>query len=253
MAEPREVAIRIRDLTAGYGNRAVLHHVNADISAGAITGLIGPNGAGKSTLIKALLGEIPSQGTRELYGRPLTHLRKVAYVPQRSGIDFTFPITAAEVAVQGTYAQLPWWRRPGKAERDWALECLDAVGMADHGDQRLGELSGGQAARVFIARALAQRPSVFLLDEPFAAIDASSEAQILGVLRERRDAGDAVLIVHHNLDQAPLYFDDLIVLNRTVLGAGPVESVFTPEVLGEAFPNALALAQLATTRQGDSA
>lgn len=221
----------------------MLQGVSFDVRAGALTGLIGPNGAGKSTLIKAVLGEIRSRGEVRIAGGQ--DLRNVAYVPQRSGIDFTFPITVEEVAVQGTFAHLPWWRRPGKAQRAWALECLDAVGMADFRNRSLGHLSGGQAARVFIARALAQQPQVFLLDEPFAAIDMASEEKILTVLRERASAGDAVLIVHHNLTQVPSYFDDLIALNRTVVGTGTVSEVFTPEVLAEAFPDAFAVAELA--------
>ena len=221
----------------------MLQGVSFDVRAGALTGLIGPNGAGKSTLIKAVLGEIRSQGLVRIAGGE--DLRNVAYVPQRSGIDFSFPITVEEVAIQGTFAHLPWWRRPGKAQRAWALECLDAVGMADFRNRSLGHLSGGQAARVFIARALAQQPQVFLLDEPFAAIDMASEEKILTVLRERASAGDAVLIVHHNLTQVPSYFDDLIALNRTVVGTGTVSEVFTPEVLAEAFPDAFAVAELA--------
>lgn len=237
------VALRVRDLFAGYGGVPVLRDVNFDLRAGALTGLIGPNGAGKSTLIKAVLGQVHSRGEVRIAGGE--DLRVVAYVPQRSGIDFTFPITVEEVALQGTFAHLPWWRRPGKAEREWALECLDAVGMAGLRHRSLGHLSGGQAARVFIARALSQRPEVFLLDEPFAAIDMASEDKILSVLRQRADAGEAVLIVHHNLTQVPSYFDDLIALNHTVIATGAVDEVFTPGVLAEAFPDAFAVAELA--------
>lgn len=241
----REPALAVRGLSAGYGGSPVLHDVDFEVRAGALTGLIGPNGAGKTTLIKAILGQVRSRGQVRIGGG--RDLRSVAYVPQRSGIDFTFPITAEEVAVQGTFAHLPWWRRPGRAERDWALECLAAVGMADVRHRSLGHLSGGQAARVFIARALAQRPDVFLLDEPFAAIDMASQERILAVLRERSAAGEAVLIVHHNLTQVPAYFDDLIALNRTVVASGPVGDVFTPAVLAEAFPEAYAVAELART------
>ena len=240
---PPRTALRVRDLSAGYGGTPVLQGVSFDVRAGALTGLIGPNGAGKSTLIKAVLGEIRSRGEVRIAGGQ--DLRDVAYVPQRSGIDFTFPITVEEVALQGTFAHLPWWRRPGRSERAWARECLEAVGMADFRNRSLGHLSGGQAARVFIARALAQQPRVFLLDEPFAAIDMASEERILDVLRERASAGDAVLIVHHNLTQVPSYFDDLIALNRTIVATGAVAEVFTPEVLAEAFPDAFAVAELA--------
>lgn len=220
----------------------MLDGVDLDVRAGAITGLIGPNGAGKSTLIKAILGEVAATGRIELAGAPLKDLRPIAYVPQRSTIDFTFPITAGDVAVQGTFAHLPWWRRAGASQREWALECLDDVGMAGHADTPIGELSGGQAARVFIARAIAQRPKLFLLDEPFAAVDAVSEEQILGALAQRRDAGAAIVVVHHHLEAAPQFFDDLIVLNRRVVAAGPVTDVFTQDVLQEAFANRAVLA-----------
>lgn len=243
MSTPPRIALSVRGLSAGYGGAPVLRDVSFDLRAGSLTGLIGPNGAGKSTLIKAVLGQVDSRGRVRIGGG--ADLRQVAYVPQRSGIDFTFPITVEEVAVQGAFAHLPWWRRPGKTERDWALECLEAVGMADFRHRSLGHLSGGQAARVFIARALAQRPQVFLLDEPFAAIDMASEKKILTVLRERADAGDAVLIVHHNLTQVPTHFDDLIALNRTVVATGAVGDVFTPDVLAEAFPDAFAVAEIA--------
>lgn len=250
VADPGDVALRVRGLRARYGSRIVLDGIDLDVHAGAITGLIGPNGAGKSTLIKAVLRQIAMTGRVELFGTPLKDLRAVAYVPQRTAIDFTFPITVLEVALQGVFAHLPWWRRPGRQEREWALACLDDVGMADHAESAIGELSGGQAARVFIARAIAQRPRLFLLDEPFAAVDVISEERILGVLGERRDAGDAVVIVHHNLDSAPQYFDDLIVLNRRVVGAGAMDTVFTQDVLEEAFPNAAVLAGLAGAGEG---
>lgn len=241
--------VRVRGLSARYAGVDVIHDVDLDLSGATVTGLLGPNGAGKSTLIKALLGQVPSRGRVERNdGRPLD-LRRVAYVPQRSGIDFTFPITAVDVVVQGTFAAMPWWRRPGRVERHWALECLNVVGLADHAERRLGDLSGGQAARVFIARALAQRPEVFLLDEPFAAIDVASEERILDVMFTVARAGSAVLVVHHNLDQAAEYFDEVIVLNRTVLAAGPPSRALTADVLTEAFPGDLMLARLTGPRE----
>lgn len=240
------IALRVRGLSAGYGGFDVLRGIDVDIRDGAMTGIIGPNGAGKSTFLKALIGQTRTGGTVELLGKPLRDLRPIAYVPQRAAVDFAFPITALEVASQGTYASLPWWRRPGRSEREWALECLDVVGMASVAHEPIGALSGGQAARVFIARALAQRPAAFLLDEPFAAIDVASAERIHNVLRRQADDGKAVVTVHHNLDQVAEFFDHIIVLAGDLIAAGPVDKAFTPAVLARAFPDAQALADLSS-------
>lgn len=242
--------IQVRDLAAGYGRGEVITNASFDIVPGAMTGIIGPNGAGKSTLLKALLRQIPFRGQVGGGGAPGLNLREVAYVAQQSGIDTSFPITVEQVVVQGTYAKLRWWQRPSHKDRQWASECLETVGMSEQRVSPIGELSGGQLARVLLARALAQRPSIYLLDEPFAAIDSTSERHIVEVLRRRRDAGDAVVIVHHNLDQVPMYFDRLIAVNRTVVAQGPLDQVLRPDVLARVFPDWAVWEQAGSTSRG---
>lgn len=242
--------IQVRDLAAGYGRGEVITSASFDIVPGAMTGIIGPNGAGKSTLLKALLHQIPYRGQVGGDAEAGLNLREVAYVAQHSGIDTSFPITVEQVVVQGTYAKLRWWQRPSNKERQWASECLETVGMSEQRACPIGELSGGQMSRVLLARALAQRPSIYLLDEPFAAIDSTSERRIIEVLRRRRDAGDAVVVVHHNLDQVPLYFDRLIAVNRTVVAQGPLDQVLTADVLAKVFPDWAVWEQAGSTPNG---
>lgn len=229
-----DIALKINGLYAGYNGIDVLSDITCDIPAGAITGILGPNGAGKSTLLKAILGAIPSRGRSTLTSGG--GIRQFAYMPQRTSIDLTFPITAEEVVLQGTYGTLSWWQRAPRKSR--AMHYLDLVGLTEKAKTPIGELSGGQLARVLLARALAGEPEVFLLDEPFAAIDARSIELIMGVLRECRDSGQAVVIVHHNLEQAKEFFDHLLIVNHRLVAAGPVADVYTPEVFTEAFGGA---------------
>ncbi|MCC6314457.1 MAG: metal ABC transporter ATP-binding protein [Thermomicrobiales bacterium] len=232
-----EPAISVRDLTAAYREESVLHEVDLDIPTGALAAIVGPNGAGKSTLIKAMLGLAPViAGAVEMFGRPYAEQRRlVAYVPQRSSIDWDFPTDALDVATMGTYGRLGWFRRPGAAERATAMAALTKVGMADFARRQISQLSGGQQQRVFLARALAQDAEIYLMDEPFAGIDATTGRAIVVLLRDLQARGKTVICVHHDLETAPEYFDWLVLLNRQLVAAGPFTETFTLDNLAAAY------------------
>ncbi|MBO2990051.1 metal ABC transporter ATP-binding protein [Leucobacter tardus] len=196
-------------------------------------GIVGPNGAGKSTLIKAMLGLVaPLTGRSEFFGAPLRRVRqRVGYMPQSTSVDWDFPTTVLDVAMMGTYGRLGWIRRPGAAERARAGEALEQTGIADLAVRQIGELSGGQRQRVFLARALAQDPDLFFMDEPFQGVDAKSQGAIVSVLHRLREAGKTVVIVHHDLATVREYCDHVTLLNGRVIASGPVDEVFTTELI----------------------
>lgn len=230
-------ALAVDGLRAGYIGHAVLEGVSFRLPRASMTGVVGPNGAGKSTLIKAMLGLLEgASGQVQVLGGTLRERQnRVAYVPQRSSVDWDFPATVRDVVVMGRYGRMPWWKWPGKAERLAAMDALERVGLADLADRRISDLSGGQQQRVFLARALAQEAELYLLDEPLAGVDAASEAVIIGILQGLRDQGGSIVAVHHDLATAPRYFDHLLLLNRQVVAVGPTNEVFTPEQLQQAY------------------
>lgn len=236
-------AVSVRQLFVSYHGKDALTDITFTLEPGRMIGIIGPNGAGKSTLLKSLLELIPrDKGEIEIFGRPLQEMRRrIAYVPQRSEIDLTFPITVFDTVLLGTYPRLGLFRRPKKQHKEWARHCLEKVGMADFGKRQIGELSGGQQQRVFLARALAQEAELFCLDEPFVGIDVTSEEAIVALLKELRDLNKTVLVVHHDLSKAHQYFDDLLLLNVRLVEAGAVENVFQPDRLKEAYAAQLPL------------
>jgi manganese/zinc/iron transport system ATP- binding protein len=224
------LALHIEDLTVSYRDAPVLWDIDLDVPPGVMAAVIGPNGAGKSTLIKAVLGLVrPVAGHVRLFGRPYRDIRRrVGYVPQRSSVDWDFPASVLDVVTMGLYAELGWFRRPGRAERTRALAALAEVGMQDYADRQIGQLSGGQQQRVFLARALVQQADVYFLDEPMAGVDAPTEAAIVALLKTLRDAGKTVVVVHHDLQTVTRYFDWLVLLNRRVIAQGPVAQCYTP-------------------------
>ena len=230
-------ALDVRRLTVSYGSRPVLWDVDATFPAGAMSAVVGPNGAGKSTLLKAALGLIPTDAGQALvHGRPVRASRKrVAYVPQRDAVDWDFPITVGEVVEMGRYGHTGWVRRVPRADRALVGECLERVGMASYAGRQIGQLSGGQRQRVFIARALAQQAAVMVMDEPFAGVDARTEADILELLGDLRGEGRSVIVVHHDLQTVRTAFDWALLLNVRAVAAGPVSEVLTPDILRQAY------------------
>ncbi|MBN8234860.1 metal ABC transporter ATP-binding protein [Halobacillus kuroshimensis] len=230
-------AISIKDLHVSYYGNEAVKGISLSVQPGNLIGIIGPNGAGKSTFLKAVLNLIPKdKGTIHLFGNSIQEARrKIAYVPQRNDIDWDFPITVLDAVLLGTYPNLKLFRRPGKKEKIWALECLDRVGMKDFSKRQIGELSGGQQQRVFLARALAQKADMFFLDEPFVGVDVSSEETIVKILKELCWQGKTVVVVHHDLSKAEEYFDQLILLNKELVDFGPVSEVFRTETIAKAY------------------
>lgn len=226
-----------KEMSVYYRDKKALDNVSVEIRKSKITGIIGPNGAGKSTFLKALIKLIPSENKGvSIFGKPLKEMqRKIAYVEQRSALDLTFPIDVKGTVLLGTYPKLNFWSRPGKKEKDDVEAALKKVELWDLKDRQIDELSGGQLQRVFIARALAQEADLILLDEPFVGIDMTSEQMIIEILKELRNEGKTILIVHHDLHKVVEYFDDLIVLDGKMVGYGTVASTFTKENLDKAY------------------
>ncbi|WP_203633025.1 metal ABC transporter ATP-binding protein [Lacticaseibacillus suibinensis] len=229
--------LTIKNLTVAYDATPVFADATVNFNAGKITGIIGPNGAGKSTLIKATLGLIKSQsGTAEFNGQPLSHQKKaIAYVEQRKDLDLSFPINVLDVVLTGTYADLGLLRSPGKAQRQAALAALEQVGMTAFAQRQIGNLSGGQLQRVFVARAIVQQADLIILDEPFVGIDLQSENAIMAILQQWRDAGKTIIVVHHDLNKVTRYFDDLVVMNHGIVDYGPVNEVYTARNIEQTF------------------
>ncbi|WP_343754220.1 metal ABC transporter ATP-binding protein [Lentibacillus halophilus] len=237
-------AINVNGLHVSYYGKEVLKNVSFSFKTGNLIGILGPNGAGKSTLMKAVLGLIPYDGGQITIGDcSLNKVRKqIAYVPQRSNIDWDFPIIVKDTVLLGTYPKLGLFHRPKKADKEWAMECLEQVGMAEFAQSQIGELSGGQQQRVFLARALAQNADYFFLDEPFVGIDVGSEEIIINKLRELQDRKKTIFVVHHDLSKVENYFDELILINKELYGAGPVQQVFQMENMEKAYGMPLAIA-----------
>jgi manganese/zinc/iron transport system ATP- binding protein len=229
--------LTVRDLTVAYQKKPVLRNVSVEVPEGKLIGIIGPNGAGKSTFIKAVQGLVPiASGQVEIYGRTYKQQRKlVGYVPQRESVDWDFPADALDVVLMGRYGRLGWFRRPGREDRAFALECLRKVGMADYASRQISQLSGGQQQRVFLARALAQEAQLYFMDEPFAGVDAATEKAIIHLLNELKQQKKTVLVVHHDLQTVEEYFDWVILLNRRVIAAGPTAETFTAENLQKTY------------------
>jgi manganese/zinc/iron transport system ATP- binding protein len=238
----RSKAIEVTDLTVAYRDQPVLWDVDLDVPEGVLMAIVGPNGAGKSTLIQAILGLVPlAAGQVRIYGRPYVEQRHlVGYVPQRSSVDWDFPTSALDVVMMGLYGRLGWVRRPGRRERELALESLEKVGMAEFADRQISQLSGGQQQRVFLARALVQDARIYLMDEPFAGVDATTERAIIALLQELRAAGKTVVAVHHDLQTLEEYFDWAMLLNVRRIAAGPVQEVLTDENLRKAYGGRIA-------------
>ena len=238
-----ELAVHVEDLTVAYREKPVLWDIDLDVPPGVLAAIVGPNGAGKSTLIKTILGLVrPTAGHVTIHGRPYRDQRhRVGYVPQRSTVDWDFPTNALDVVTMGLYGQLGWLRRPGRHETERAREALAMVGMQDYAGRQISQLSGGQQQRVFLARALVQQADVYFLDEPMAGVDATTERAIVDILRELRDRGKTVIVVHHDLQTVTTYFDWLLLLNVRTIAQGPVGDVYTAENLHAAYGGQIAL------------
>lgn len=232
-----KVAIEIKDLTVAYDYKPVLWDIDLKIPEGVLMAIVGPNGAGKSTLIKAILDIVkPIAGTVSVFGKPYPENRKlVAYVPQKGSVDWDFPTTVLDVVMMGTYGSLGWIKRPGINERRAALQALEKVDMLSFQKRQISQLSGGQQQRVFLARALVQNAEIYIMDEPFQGVDATTEIAIINILKELRKAGKTLIIVHHDLQTVPQYFDWVTFLNIEKIATGPIQEIFNEENLTKTY------------------
>jgi manganese/zinc/iron transport system ATP- binding protein len=229
--------LEVHNLTVAYHRRPVLWDVDFAIPPGVLVGVIGPNGAGKSTLLKAVMGLIPvASGGVRLFGEPFpAHRARIGYVPQRETVDWDFPTSVLDVVLMGRYGKRPLFRRPTAADREVARRALRQMGMSEFENRQISQLSGGQQQRVFLARALAQESDLYLMDEPLAGVDASTEKAVIELLRELRGQGRTVLAVHHDLASVREYFDWVLMLNLRLVTVGPTKDVFHDEHLRQTY------------------
>lgn len=236
-------SIDAENLTVDYNGKVVLHDATLKLPTGVICGLIGMNGSGKSTLFKALMGFItPGKGTVKIQGRSMREAQKrslVAYVPQSEDVDWNFPISVWEVVLMGRYGLMNPLRILSATDKAEAERALKRVNLWDFRGRQIGELSGGQKKRTFVARALAQRAAIMLLDEPFAGVDAQTERAMMKLMLELRTEGTTMLISTHELTSVTEFCDHVALVKKTVLAYGPTEEVFTPKNLALTFDGLL--------------
>lgn len=229
-----QTAITVTDVSVHYQQATALQNISVTINSGTMTAIVGPNGAGKSTLMKAILHLLPlASGHIEI--NEMHQRTDVAYVPQTSSVNWDFPTTVFDVVLMGRYGQLGWLKRPNKQDRLLTTAALTQMGMTDFADRHISALSGGQKQRVFLARALVQDAKYYLLDEPLQGVDKQTEQTIIDTLHQLRDAGRTIVVVHHDLSTVPAYFDQVILLNKTLVAAGDVDTTFTRENIEKTY------------------
>ncbi len=243
VVDPQSLPLSIDDLTVAYHRKPVIWDVGFDLPAGSLVGVVGPNGAGKSTLLKAVMDLIPrASGRVKVFGASYAeNRRRVGYVPQRETVDWDFPVDALDVVTMGLYRDIGWCLPVRKKHRLAAMEALHRVGIADLAKRQISQLSGGQQQRTFLARALVQDADLYLMDEPFAAVDAATELAIVEVLREMQRRGKTAVVIHHDLQTVADYFDYVVLLNMRIVAHGPVKEVFTSENLQKTYGGRLTL------------
>ena len=217
-------AIEIKNLTVAYGENIALEDLNLNIEVGSLMALVGPNGAGKSTLIKTILKFL-----KQITGEIKINGKSLAYVPQRNSVDWDFPTTLFDVVEMGCYGRVGLFKRVNKEEKAKVLKAIEQVGMLEFKDRQISELSGGQQQRAFIARALVQEADIYLMDEPFQGVDSTTEKSIVDILKKLKSDGKTLLVVHHDLQTVPTYFESVTFINKTVIASGKVKEAFTQE------------------------
>lgn len=245
MEKQQNYAVEVEDMTVAYDSKPVLWDVDLKIPKGKLMAVVGPNGAGKTTLIKAMLGLLkPVTGTVRFAdgsGDMRSLKNRVGYVPQSGSVDWDFPATVQDVVLMGRYGKLGWIRRPRKADIELTKQTLAKVGMQDYAGRQISQLSGGQQQRVFLARALAQEAEIYFMDEPFKGVDAQTERAIVALLKELKEQNKTVVVVHHDLQTVPDYFDWVTLINLRVVASGPVEEIFHEENLRKTYHSSGAL------------
>lgn len=222
--------IEIKNLTVAYGENIALEDFNLDIEVGSLMALVGPNGAGKSTLIKTILKFL-----KQITGTIKINAKTLAYVPQRNSVDWDFPTTLFDVVEMGCYGRVGFFKRVNKKEKQKVLKAIEQVGMSEFKDRQISELSGGQQQRTFIARALVQEADIYLMDEPFQGVDSTTEKSIVEILKKLKSEGKTIIVVHHDLQTVPTYFESVTLINKTVIASGKVSEVFTQDNINIAY------------------
>ena len=217
-------AIEIKNLAVAYGENIALEDLNLNIEVGSLMALVGPNGAGKSTLIKTILKFL-----KQITGEIKINAKTLAYVPQRNSVDWDFPTTLFDVVEMGCYGRVGLFKRVSKEEKQKVLKAIEQVGMLEFKDRQISELSGGQQQRAFIARALVQEADIYLMDEPFQGVDSTTEKSIVEILKQLKAEGKTIIVVHHDLQTVPTYFESVALINKAVIVSGKVSEVFTQE------------------------
>ena len=223
-------AIEIKNLTVAYGENIALEDFNLDVEIGSLMALVGPNGAGKSTLIKTILKFL-----KQITGEIKINGKNLAYVPQRNSVDWDFPTTLFDVVEMGCYGRVGLFKRVSKEEKQKVLKAIEQVGMLDFKDRQISELSGGQQQRAFIARALVQEADIYLMDEPFQGVDSTTEKSIVDILKKLKSEGKTLIVVHHDLQTVPTYFETVTFINKNVIASGKIKEVFTQENIDMAY------------------
>ncbi len=240
-----KIALQVEGLSVAYAGASdwAVKDVSFALPAGSLCAIVGPNGSGKSTTLKAIVGAIEHQkGTITVLGKDARQGRKeVIYVPQRSEVDWDFPLTVRDIAKQGLYGELGLLRRPSKAQLERVDAALEELGITKLADRQIGELSGGQQQRAFLARAVVQHGEILMMDEPFQGVDAATETSIIELLRDRKARGKTMILVHHDLSTVSDYFDHVLLLNSEQIAFGPTEDVYTVDNLQEAYGGRLAI------------
>jgi len=243
MTSSESICIEVENVTVAYHNKVALHGANLQLRTGSIYGLVGMNGSGKSTLFKAIMGFVkPVKGRVLINGLPIRKVQKsnlVAYVPQAEEVDWNFPVSVWDVVMMGRYGYMNVLRIPRLKDKQVVRESLERVQMSEFRDRQIGELSGGQKKRAFLARALAQQATVLLLDEPFTGVDIKTEKTMIDLLLDLKQQGHTILISTHDLASVTTFCDQVILINRTILAYGDTSEVFTEDNLSQTFGGAI--------------
>lgn len=237
MAKDLDYIIEVEDMTVAYQTKPVLWDVDLDIPKSVLMAIVGPNGAGKSTLIKAMLDLIKPVSGNVLFngGSYKSQRQHIGYVPQSESVDWDFPANVLDVVLMGRYGELGWLKRPSAEDKKKAIEALEKVGMKEFANRQISQLSGGQQQRIFLARALVQDADIYFMDEPFKGVDAKTEKAIIALLKELKNNGKTLIVVHHDLQTVEEYFDWVVLLNTKIIASGPVSEVFTDENLKKTY------------------
>ncbi len=236
----QESIITLKNIAVQYQEKLVLAIDSLIIPAGILMAIIGPNGAGKSTLVKSILHKVKinAGGEITIFQKMYKDVKKkIAYIPQKEKLDWEFPINVFDFVLMGSYGQLGWLTRPGKQEKQKTYEVLQELAIEDLKNRQIGELSGGEKQRIFIARALVQNSEIFILDEPFQGIDSKSEKNIITILKALKKKGKTIIVVHHDLSKVREYFNWVLMLNKKPIAFGPTQKVFTTKNIFQTYSN----------------